>query len=125
MNQLLDDELAEGYFQQDGARIHTTRLNLDFIMEFFDNRIISLNTPVIFPPRSCDLTPCDFFLWPDLKNSIFKTPVADLDDLRQRIVNHIEHINNTPGVLNNVFNAMKRRVRLCRDVGGGHIQHLL
>ncbi|KAJ8947720.1 hypothetical protein NQ318_017981 [Aromia moschata] len=32
------------------------------------DRIISLNTQTIFPPRSCDLTPCDFLLWPYLKN---------------------------------------------------------
>ena len=34
INQLMDDELVEGYFHQDGARIHTTLPNLNFIMEF-------------------------------------------------------------------------------------------
>jgi hypothetical protein len=38
---LLDDELTQGYFQQDGARIHTTWANLNFLMEFYDNRLIS------------------------------------------------------------------------------------
>ncbi|CAH1383345.1 unnamed protein product [Tenebrio molitor] len=36
-------------------------------MEFYDNRLISLNMPHEWSPRSCDLTPCDFFLWPYIK----------------------------------------------------------
>jgi hypothetical protein len=93
---LLDDELTQGYFQQDGARIHTTWANLNFLMEFYDNRLISLNMPHEWPTRSCDLTPCDFFLWPYIKNSIFSAPVVDVDDLRQRITNKFEEINNSP-----------------------------
>jgi hypothetical protein len=93
---LLDDELTQGYFQQDGARIHTTWANLNFLMEFYDNRLISLNMPHEWPPRSCDLSPCDFFLWPYIKNSIFSAPVVDVDDLRQRITNKFEEINNSP-----------------------------
>lgn len=122
---LLDDELAQGYFQQDGARIHTTWANLNFLMEFFNYRIISLNMPQEWPPRSCDLTACDFFLWPYIKNSIYNTPVVDKDDLRQRITNKFEEINNSPWMLENVIDSMKRRVRLCLHEGGDHIAHLL
>jgi hypothetical protein len=92
---LLDDELTQGYFQQDGARIHTTWANLNFLMEFYDNRLISLNMPHEWPPRSCDLTPCDFFLWPYIKKSIFSARVVDMDDLRKRTTNKFEEINNS------------------------------
>jgi hypothetical protein len=112
---LLDDELTQGYFQQDGARIHTTWANLNFLMEFYDNRLISLNMPHEWPPRSCDLTPCDFFLWPYIKNSIFSAPAT----------NKFEEINNSPWILQNVIDFIERRVRLCMDEGGGHITHLL
>jgi hypothetical protein len=95
---LLDDELTQGYFQQDGARIHTTWANLNFLMEFYDNRLISLNMPHEWPPRSCDLTPCDFFLWPYIKKSIFSARVVDMDDLRKRITNKFEEINNSPWI---------------------------
>lgn len=125
INLLHDDEIQEGYFQQDGARIHTTNNNIAFLREFFEDRIISLNTAMIWPPRSCDLTPCDFFLWPYLKNSIFVTPVVDLDDLKQRISNKIEEINDTPIILQNVLSSVKRRITLCRAEGGGHITHLI
>ncbi|CAH1372853.1 unnamed protein product, partial [Tenebrio molitor] len=71
LTQLHDDELVYGYFQQDGATAHTTRATIDFLTEIYDNRIISRNTPNNWSPRSCDLTPCDFFLWPHIKNSIY------------------------------------------------------
>ncbi|RZB45730.1 hypothetical protein BDFB_015069 [Asbolus verrucosus] len=47
-------------------------------MEMFD-RIIGRNTAIPWPPRSCDLTLCDFFLWPYIKNSIYTTPVDNLE----------------------------------------------
>lgn len=43
---------------------------------------------------SCDLTPCDLFLWSYLKSYIFATHVVDLNDMQQRITNKIEEIND-------------------------------
>ena len=37
LNQLDDDELVYGYFQQNGATTYTT---IDFLAEFYDNRIL-------------------------------------------------------------------------------------
>ena len=76
--------------------------NIAVLRDFFGDRVISLRTQTMWPSRSCDLTPCDFFLWPHLKNCIFKTP--DVDDLR--IVNKIKEINNTPRILH--INVIKK-----------------
>jgi hypothetical protein len=97
LNQLHDDELVYGYFQQDGATAHTTRATIDFLAEFYDNRIISRNTPNNWSRRSCELTPCDFFLWPHIKNSIYTTPINDLAELRNRIT---QKINETIDFIN-------------------------
>ncbi|RZC36187.1 hypothetical protein BDFB_015246 [Asbolus verrucosus] len=51
-------------------------------MEMFDDRIIGRNTAIPWPLRSCDLTSCNFFLWPYIKNSIYTTPVDNLENLR-------------------------------------------
>jgi hypothetical protein len=122
--ELHDDELAEGYFQQDGARVHTTVANMNFLREFYDERLISINAAIRWPPRSCDLTPCDFFLWPHLKNSIFRQPVDNLDQLQERIAEKIREINNNPVILNNVIEGFKRRIRLCINEDGHHVSHL-
>ncbi|RZC38161.1 hypothetical protein BDFB_014848, partial [Asbolus verrucosus] len=57
-----------------------------------------------WPPRSRDLTPCDFFVWPYLKNSVYKTPMDNLEQLQDRIRNKITEINDNAGLLQNVTN---------------------
>jgi hypothetical protein len=62
VNQLDDQELTIGYYQQDGATSHTS--GMAEVKSFFPDRIISRG---LRPPRSPDLTPPDFFLWGNLK----------------------------------------------------------
>jgi hypothetical protein len=72
------------------------------MLHFYNNGIISRNTPNNWPPRSCD-----FFLWPHMKNSIYTTPINDLAELRNRITQKINEINNNPIVLENITNAIR------------------
>ena len=58
VDQLDDDELRNGYFQQDGATCHTSNESMTEIENFFDDRIIS---KALWPPRSPDLSTPDFF----------------------------------------------------------------
>ena len=58
VDQLDDDELRNGYFQQDGATCHTSNESMTEIESSFDDRIIS---KALWPPRSPDLSPPDFF----------------------------------------------------------------
>jgi hypothetical protein len=49
-----------------------------------------------WPPRSPDLTPCDFFLWGFTKDRVFVPPLpATLVDLRTRITAAITVIDTT------------------------------
>lgn len=120
VNQLHDDELHTGYFQQDSARPHVANATISYLQEFFDNRLISINR---FPPRSCDLTPLDYFLFPYLKNSVFSMRVETLDDLRDNIITQCRSVDGE--MLRNVFQNMKKRIELCLSVNGEHFQHLL
>ncbi|KAF2367907.1 hypothetical protein FHG87_001352, partial [Trinorchestia longiramus] len=45
---------------------------------------------VEWPPRSPDLTPCDFFLWGYLKNKVYFSPPQDLEELQNRIRSEID-----------------------------------
>lgn len=56
-----DMDLEEMWFQQDGATSHTTRPVLALLQEKFEGRVISRFGDVNWPPRSCDLSPLDFF----------------------------------------------------------------
>ncbi|GFU43897.1 putative DD41D transposase [Trichonephila clavipes] len=55
-------DVQELWFQQDGATCHTDRATIDLLKDTFDDRLISRFGPVNWPPRSCDLTPLDYFL---------------------------------------------------------------
>lgn len=64
---------------QDGAPPHFNRKVRLFLDQTFPNRWFGRNGPVQWPPRSPDLTPCDFFLWGYMKSLVFRTPVETME----------------------------------------------
>ena len=53
--------MRKGYWwMQDGALPHCTSLAKDFLVEKFQDRVISRGTPIIWPAHSPDLNPLDF-----------------------------------------------------------------
>jgi hypothetical protein len=85
INQIHDDEVADGYFQQDGATAYTARETLHYLRQFFDDGLINRD---LWPAR----TPLDYYLFPHLKNTVFKEPVHTIDDLKIRIREECERI---------------------------------
>ncbi|GFT18303.1 uncharacterized protein TNCV_711081 [Trichonephila clavipes] len=61
--ELNNHDVQELWFQQDGAPCHTARATIDLLKDTFGDRLISRFGPANWPPRSCDLTPLDYFLW--------------------------------------------------------------
>ena len=120
VDQLDDDELRNGYFQQDGATCHTSNESMTEIESFSDDRIIS---KALWPPRSPDLSPPDFFLWGALKGKAYANKPRTIQELENNIRREIAAISED--VLQATFANMKRRVRLCLDSGCEHFQHLL
>ncbi|GFV95238.1 transposable element Tc3 transposase [Trichonephila clavipes] len=60
--ELNNHDVQELWFQQDGATCHTARATIDLLKDTFGDRLTSRFGPVSWPPRSCDLTPLDYFL---------------------------------------------------------------
>ncbi|GFT31929.1 uncharacterized protein TNCV_3467971 [Trichonephila clavipes] len=63
ISELNNHDVQELWFQQDGATCHTFRATIDLLKDTFGDRLISRFGPVNWPPRPCDLTPLDYFLW--------------------------------------------------------------
>ena len=61
------------WFMQDGARCHTTQLNLQFLQNKFHGRVISNLTDIPWPPNSPDLNPLDFFFLGSFHESCFSS----------------------------------------------------
>lgn len=120
LSRLTQTEVETGWFQQDGATAHTAHSSLRFLEETFSSRIISRG---LWPARSPDLTPPDFYLWGALKGKVYKNNPHTLEELKAAITINIQEI--TPDTLRKVFRNLKTRIQTCLTANGGHFQHLL
>ncbi|GFW61745.1 putative DD41D transposase [Trichonephila clavipes] len=77
--------VTELWFQQDGATCHTAHATIDLLKYTFGDRLISRFGPVNWPPRSCDLTPLDYFLWGYVKSLVYADKPQTLDHLEDNV----------------------------------------
>ncbi|GFW72770.1 putative transposable element [Trichonephila clavipes] len=91
--ELYNHDVQELWFQQDGATCHTARATIDLLKDTFGDRLISCFGPVNWPPRSCDLTPLDYFLWGYVKSLVYADKPQTLDHLEDNIRRVIGDIN--------------------------------
>ncbi|GFU94015.1 uncharacterized protein TNCV_2391041 [Trichonephila clavipes] len=78
-------DVQELWFQQDGTTCHTARATIDLLKDTFGDRLILRFGPVNWPPRSCDLTPLDYFLWGNVKSLVYADKPQTLDHLEENI----------------------------------------
>ncbi|GFT99190.1 putative transposable element [Trichonephila clavipes] len=83
--ELNNHDVQELWFQQDGATCHTARATIDVLKDTFGDRLISRFGPVNWPPRSCDLTPLDYFLWGYVNSLVYADKPQTLDHLEDNI----------------------------------------
>ena len=77
--------------------------------------MIALNHPREWPPRSPDLTPCDYFLWGYIKSKVYVTPPASLNDLRGRISQVFDTLKRDPNMIKRAMREMLNRVQVCME----------
>ena len=51
----------------------------------FEDRIISRRADVVWPPRSCNLTPLDYYLWVAVKDQCYADKPETIDALKDNI----------------------------------------
>ncbi|GFV28739.1 DUF4817 domain-containing protein [Trichonephila clavipes] len=102
--ELNNHDVQELWFQQDGATCHTARATIDLLKDTFGDRLISRFGPVNWPPRSCDLTPLDYFLWGYVKSLVYADKPQTLDHLEDNIRRVIADIR--PQMLEKVIEMM-------------------
>jgi hypothetical protein len=117
---LLEENGRDCWLQQDGATIHTANTTTTFMQEFFGEPVIGGG---LWPPRSPDLTPADFFLWGCLKDRVYRNNPRNLEEPKHNIEANVNSINEQ--TLRKVARNIVKRVDACLHEGGGHFQHLL
>jgi len=85
-------DLDEIWFQQDGTISHTARETMELLREQFGEQLILRFKPANWPPRSCDITPLDFFLWGYVKSKVYMNKPATIEELKANITRVIRQI---------------------------------
>jgi hypothetical protein len=115
------DELTsiEAYFQQDGVTCHTSNANMREIKSYFSDRLISKN---LWPLRSPDFTPPDFFLWALLKGRVYNNKPRTIDAHKDAIRREVAAITDV--TLPDILANLQTRIQKYLDAGGGHFQQM-
>ncbi|GFX42339.1 uncharacterized protein TNCV_110591 [Trichonephila clavipes] len=113
----------ELWFQQDGATCHTARATIDLLKDTFGDRLISRFGPVNWPPRSCDLTPLDYFLWGYVKSLVYADKPQTLDHLEDNIRRVIADIR--PQMLEKVIENWTSRLDYIRASRGSPMPKII
>lgn len=111
------------HFQQDGAPPHYALCVRQWLNDNYPGQWIGRRGSIEWPPRSPDLTPLDFFLWGHLKSVVYKTPVADIQDLKDRIIRECRAI--TRETFQKVRQEFENRLYYCMNKNGTHFEHLI
>ncbi|GFT97528.1 hypothetical protein TNCV_386961 [Trichonephila clavipes] len=121
--ELNNHDVQELWFQQDGATCHTARATIELLKDTFGDRLISRFGPVNWPPRSCDLTPLDYFLWGFVKSLVYADKPQTLDHLEENIRRVIADIR--PQMLEKVIGNWTSRLDYIRASRGSHMPEII
>ncbi|GFW21487.1 uncharacterized protein TNCV_1533101 [Trichonephila clavipes] len=121
--ELNNHDVQELWFQQDSATCHTARATIDLLKDTFGDRLISRFGPVNWHPRSCDLTPLDYFLWGYVKSLVYADKPQTLDHLEDNIHRLIADIR--PHMLEKVIKNWTSRLDYIRASRGSPMPEII
>lgn len=116
-------DISNVYFQQDGATCHTSGETIQVVNEMFEGRVISKNGDVNWPPRSCDLTPLDFFLWGFIKGKVYANQPDTIEKLKANIRREIANVPIE--MCQNVIKNWNDRMISLKRAKGGHLDDII
>ena len=80
-----EDDIGNIQFQQNGATCHTAEATVYVQRPVFEDLIISRRADAVWPPRSYDLTPLDYYLWSAVKDKCYVDKPETIDALKDNI----------------------------------------
>lgn len=111
------------WFQNDGCPAHYGREVRACLDEAFPGRWIGRLGPILWPPRSPDLNPLDFFYWGAMKDKVYEKPIQNDSELRSRVNIAARKISEIS--LRRLKSSFLRRCRACIRAQGKQFEHLL
>ena len=111
------------YFQQDGARVHTTPDVREWLDSKFNGRVISDKMDIQWPARSPDLSPLDHWFWGVAIAELQKCRPSNLDELKLVVEGLAESLDQDE--ISRGVQHIRRRAQVCLDAGGRRFEHKL
>ena len=99
---IVEEDIGNIWFQQDGATCHTTKATLKVFRPVFEDRIISRRADAVGRPRSFDLTPLNYCLCGAVKDKWYADKPVTIDALKDNIREAIGEIQ-----LHTIDNVLK------------------
>ena len=96
---------------------------MTIVRNMFPGHFISRFGDVPWPPRSPDLSACDFFLWVYLKLCVYTHKPRTLNDLKEAIRQEIRPIDRQ--LLARVMDDFKKRLENCIQEDGSHLTDII
>ena len=120
---LEEKDIGNIWFQQDDATCHTAEATLNVLRPVFKDRIISRRADVVWPPRSCHLTPLDYYLWSALKDKRYADKPETIDALKNNIHEAIGEIQLH--TIDIVLKNWTDRLGCCMASRGSHLNEII
>ena len=95
---------------------HTAHAPMNVLRNMFPGRLISRFGDVPWPPRSPDLSSCDFFLWGYLKGRVYTHKPRNLNKLKDAVRQEVLTIDQQ--LLARAMDDFKRRNENCVQEDG-------
>ena len=118
-----EEEIGNIWFQQNGATCHSAEATFDLLRPVFEDRIFSRRTDAIWPSRSCDLTPLDYYLWAAVKDKCYTDKPETIDALKDNIREAIGEIQLH--TIDNVVKNWSHRVGNCMASRDSHLNKII
>ena len=118
-----EEDIGNIWLQQDSATCHTAEATLDVLRPVFEYRIISCTADVVWPSRSCDLTPLDYCLWGADKDKCYADMPETIDALKDNIREAIGEIQLH--TIDNVLDNWNDCVGYCMASRGSHLNEII
>ncbi|GFS62523.1 uncharacterized protein TNCV_1263021 [Trichonephila clavipes] len=111
-----------GWWNPSSKTMKATTLQ-SMVIDTFGDRLISRFGPVNWPPRSCDLTSLDYFLWGYVKSLVYADKPQTLDHLEDNIRRVIADIR--PQMLEKVIENWTSRLDYIRASRGSPMPEIV
>ena len=106
-------ESGQWHFHQDNAPVHNSILVTDYLTQ------MGIKT-VSHPPYRPDLVPCDFWLFPKLKENLRGNRYFTIEDMKEAVMRVLNML--TQEDFQGAFQKLLERYNKCTDVGGEYFE---